>query len=95
MANRWLDYQNSICRVSLGTLFNVKDYAVCLDNIKLYSKKYSIAVYSYVLMTNYVHLRVIPESEQGVSQIMQALGRYYFRYISKAYERAGALWEGL
>ena len=57
----------------------------------LYSKKYSVAVYSYVLMTNHVHLRVIPESEQGVSQIVQALGRYYFRYISKAYERTGAL----
>ena len=35
-----------------------------------------------------------PETEQGVSQLMQALGRYYVRYINHSYNRTGTLWEG-
>ena len=50
--------------------FNDKNYVVYLNKVKLYSKKYSVAVYSYVLMTNYVHLLVTPEMEKGVSQMM-------------------------
>lgn len=54
------------------SFFNDKDYVVYLDKLKLYSKKYSVAVHSYVLMTNHVHLLMTPETEQGVSQMMQA-----------------------
>ena len=50
------------------SFFNDKDYAVYLDKLKLYSKKYSVAVHSYVLMTNDVHLLMTPETEQGVRQ---------------------------
>ncbi len=76
------------------SFFDDKDYAVYLDKLKLYSKKYSVAVHSYVLMTNHVHLLITPETEQGVSQMMQALGRYYVRYINQTYGRTGTLWEG-
>jgi len=76
------------------SFFNDKDYVVYLDKLKLYSTKYSVAVHSYVLMTNHVHLLMTPETEQGVSQVMQALGRYYVRYINQTYERTGTLWEG-
>ncbi len=76
------------------SFFNDQDYAVYLDKLKLYSKKYSVAVHSYVLMTNHVHLLMTPETEQGVSQLMQSLGRYYVRYINQTYDRTGTLWEG-
>jgi putative transposase len=76
------------------SFFDDKDYAVYLDKLKLYSKKYSVAVHSYVLMTNHVQLLITPETEQGVSQMMQALGRYYVRYINQTYGRTGTLWEG-
>lgn len=76
------------------SFFNDKDYAVYLDKLKLYSEKFSVAVHSYVLMTNHVHLLMTPETEQGVSQLMQSLGRYYVRYINQTYDRTGTLWEG-
>jgi putative transposase len=76
------------------SFFNDKDYVVYLDKLKLYSKKYSVAVHGYVLMTNHVHLLMTPETEQGVSQMMQSLGRYYVRYINQTYSRTGTLWEG-
>jgi len=53
-----------------ASFFNDKDYVVYLDKLKLYRKKYSVTVHSYVLMTNHVHLLMTPETEQGVSQMM-------------------------
>ncbi|WGL17226.1 transposase [Microbulbifer bruguierae] len=45
-------------------------------------------------MTNHVHLLVTPHSDQGVSRMMQALGRIYVRYFNREYRRLGTLWEG-
>ncbi|MFT5116479.1 MAG: putative transposase [Parasphingorhabdus sp.] len=45
-------------------------------------------------MTNHVHLLMTPETEKGVNQLMQSLGRYYVRYINQTYDRTGTLWEG-
>jgi putative transposase len=46
------------------------------------------------LMTNHVHLLMTPSDENGVSLMMQSLGRYYVRYINTTYNRTGTLWEG-
>ncbi len=74
--------------------FAEQDYAVYLDKLKDYSKKNKVAVHSFVLMTNHVHLLLTPEKAGGVSQLFQALGRYYVRYINQTYNRTGTLWEG-
>jgi putative transposase len=76
------------------SFFSDQDYTVYLDKLKEYGKKYKVAVHAYVLMTNHVHLLMTPETEKGVSQLMQALGRYYVMYINKTYQRSGTLWEG-
>jgi putative transposase len=76
------------------SFFSEQDYTVYLDKLKEYGKKYKVAVHAYVLMTNHVHLLMTPETEKGVSQLMQALGRYYVMYINKTYQRSGTLWEG-
>jgi putative transposase len=74
--------------------FEEQDYAVYLDNLKKYSQKYRVSIHSFVLMTNHVHLLLMPETAGGVSQLFQALGRYYVRYINQTYNRTGTLWEG-
>jgi len=35
-----------------------------------------------------------PSDEEGVSRVMQSLGRCYAQYINKTYRRTGTLWEG-
>lgn len=45
-------------------------------------------------MTNHVHLLLTPESTDGISRLMQTLGRHYVRYFNFTYKRSGALWEG-
>ncbi len=77
-----------------ATFFSDLDYQVYLDRLREYAEQFHVAVHNYVLMTNHVHLLLTPEDELGVSQMMQALGRIYVRYINKSYSRSGTLWEG-
>ena len=74
--------------------FDEQDYTVYLSKLNEYSEKYQVAVHSYVLMTNHVHLLVTPEEGDGVSRLIQSLGRYYVRYINQKHERTGTLWQG-
>lgn len=41
------------------------------------SQKCQVAVHAWVFMTNHVHLLITPRSEEGVSRMMQILGRRY------------------
>jgi len=66
-------------------------YAHWLDE---YSRKYRVAIHAWVFMTNHVHLLVTPETQTGVSRLMQTLGRHYVRYFNHTYKRTGTLWEG-
>ena len=74
--------------------FTEQDYLVYLSKLKEYSEKYQVAVHSYILMTNHVHLLLTPVEGDGVSRLIQSLGRYYVRYINQTHERTGTLWEG-
>jgi putative transposase len=44
--------------------------------------KFQANMHAFVLMTNHVHLLMTPETEKGMSQHMQSLGRYYVMYIT-------------
>lgn len=77
-----------------ASFFTNQDYAVYLDKLKKYASMYSVNIHAFVLMTNHVHLLVTPQTEKGVSQMMQSLGRCYVMYINNKYARSGTLWEG-
>ena len=74
--------------------FTEQDYVVYLDKLKDYSQKCNVQVHSYILMTNHVHLLLTPEESDGVSRLLQSLGRYYVRYVNHTHGRSGTLWEG-
>ena len=71
-----------------------EDYRRYLEDLEESAKKNDCRIHAYVLMTNHVHLLVTPMIEHGISQMMQALGRRYVRYINTSYQRTGTLWEG-
>jgi len=58
------------------------------------ANKYQVAIHAWVFMTNHVHLLMTPTTEDGISKMMQALGRQYVRYFNFTYKRSGTLWEG-
>ena len=71
-----------------------EDHGAYVSWLKEYSKKYKVEVHAWVMMTNHVHLLCTPRQENGVSQMMQSLGRRYVQYFNFEYRRSGTLWEG-
>jgi len=71
-----------------------EDMAVYAHWLHVYATKYVVHIHAWVFMTNHVHLLVTPWQANGVSRMMQSLGRYYVRYYNQTYRRSGTLWEG-
>ena len=59
-----------------------------------HARKQRVAVHAYVLMSNHFHLLATPETEEGIPQMMQAVGRRYVRNYNLRQARTGTLWEG-
>lgn len=71
-----------------------EDFAAYAYWLNDYAMKYQVAIHAWVFMTNHVHLLVTPETGDGVSKLLQTLGRHYVRYFNYTYRRTGTLWEG-
>jgi len=78
-------------QICFGSDDDFAAYAYWLDE---FSRKYHVAIHAWVFMTNHVHLLVTPETADGISKMMQSLGRQYVRYFNYTYRRTGTLWEG-
>jgi putative transposase len=70
------------------------DYQVLLGLIDIHAKKFDVDVHAYVLMSNHFHLLATPQTDTGLPQMMQAVGRSYVRYFNDLQGRTGTLWEG-
>jgi putative transposase len=70
------------------------DYEALLGLLDEYARKFHVAVHSYVLMSNHFHLLATPQTDDGVPQLLQAVGRSYVRQFNKRQQRTGTLWEG-
>jgi putative transposase len=66
----------------LPCFFDCADYIAYREALLVVAKRADVALHAYVLMTNRVHLLCTTERRGGVSQMMQALGRRYVRYIN-------------
>lgn len=65
-----------------------------MEKLKDACDKYQCDTHAYVLMSNHVHLLITPHTKNGISKVMQTLGRYYVQYFNYQYRRTGTLWEG-
>src|SRR5690349_3832073 len=70
------------------------DYELLLGLIDEHARKQHVAVHGYVMMSNHFHLLATPDSEEGIPQMMQAIGRRYVRNYNLRQQRSGTLWEG-
>jgi putative transposase len=71
-----------------------EDYQRFLGWLKESARFYSVAVHSYVLMPNHLHLLATPGDNDGLAQMMQKLGRFYVPWFNNKYERTGGLFQG-
>ena len=74
--------------------FTGQDYTRFHAYLLAASERFDCVIHAYIYMTNPVHLLVTPSGRQGVSRMVQSVGRRYVRYIYDVYNRSGTLWEG-
>jgi putative transposase len=70
------------------------DFERMLELLTEHASREKVAIHSYVLMTNHLHLLVTPQTATGLPRMMQAVGRRYVQYFNRRHGRTGTLWEG-
>ena len=70
------------------------DYLEFLARLREAAKQFKVTIHAYVLMPDHLHLLATPVDQDGLSRMMQWLGRYYVPYYNRKYERSGTLWQG-
>lgn len=73
---------------------DAQDYVVLKDLLREMTRRFLVDVHAYVLLPTQFHLLATPETEEGLPQFMQAVGRSYVRYFNNRHGRSGTLWEG-
>ena len=65
-----------------------------LQLLESLARQFEVAIHAYVLMDNHFHLLLTPQTDEGLSGMMQAVGRRYVRYFNDRHSRSGTLWDG-
>jgi len=71
-----------------------QDRRQLLDDLRECAALHRVSIHAYVLMDNHFHLLATPESAEGLSGMMQSLGRRYVAGFNKRHQRSGTLWDG-
>ncbi|MFZ6646045.1 transposase [Undibacterium sp. TJN25] len=70
------------------------DYTYFLSWMAEAARQFKVAVHAYALLPDHLHLLATPSDAEGLSRMMQWLGRHYVPYFNRKYKRTGTLWQG-
>src|SRR2546426_7177457 len=71
-----------------------EDREIYLRLLRKYAVNNGVLVDAYSLMPNHVHLIVIPEREESLSNMVQEAHGTYATLFNARYEKTGHMWEG-
>ena len=74
--------------------FKEEDRTAYLGWLRDYCAKYGMQVLAYCLMTNHIHMVVVPEAEGALEQVFRPLHTRYAQRINRAKKWKGHLWQG-
>ena len=74
--------------------FTDEDREQYLKWLKEYSKKHSVEILAYCLMTNHIHLIVVPTTESGLQDMLKPLHMRYAQRINRQRGWKGHVWQG-
>lgn len=74
--------------------FEDNDYLAYLRWLKEGAKRYKVDIHAYALMTNHIHILATADDKDGITRMMQYVGRHYVPYINYTYGTSGSIWEG-
>lgn len=74
--------------------FEDDDYAVYRDLLAEAAERSRVAIWSWCLMPNHVHLILVPSDPGGLADAMGDVHRRYTGFINARARRTGHLWQG-
>jgi putative transposase len=76
------------------TFFEDGDYELYLDLLADAADRSGVAIWSYCLMPNHVHIIAVPSDEDGLRRTFRHVHRHYTGYINARLRVTGHLWQG-
>jgi putative transposase len=76
-----------------NVFFDQEDRCLYLKWLKKYSLECGCTIHAYCLMSNHVHLLVVPQYNYSLAKTMQKLSLTFTQHINRKYKRTGRLWE--
>jgi putative transposase len=73
--------------------FHDQDREHYLRTLVRYCAEFKLQVWAYCLMTNHVHLLVVPEREYSLAQGIGRTNLIYTQYVNREYRRSGRVWQ--
>ncbi len=71
-----------------------EDFSRYLGILQQYREKYKFKLYHYILMSNHVHLVLLPSKRGGaLSEIMKGINLSYAYHYKKKYRHVGHFWQ--
>ena len=77
----------------MQVFFSDGDYCNYIRILAHKARRHSLAVWTYCLMPNHVHLIVVPSSEQGLSRPFGEAHNQYAREVNRQHGWTGHLWQ--
>jgi putative transposase len=74
--------------------FNEDDRRQYLEWLGEYCQRHEVDVLAYCLMTNHVHLVLVPATETGLNEVLKPLHMRYAQRINRGRGWKGHLWQG-
>lgn len=74
--------------------FNDEDRGKYLGWLQHYSERHKVDVLAYCLMTNHIHLILVPSTESGLQDVLKPLHMRYAQYINRNRGWKGHVWQG-
>jgi len=77
-----------------NVFFTPDDRRLYLYSLRHYCNLHSVGILSYTLMTNHVHLIVVPENGDGLHRVLKPVHARHAQWINRGLGFSGRLWQG-
>ena len=74
--------------------FTDEDRQVYLAWLQSYCEQHDVDILAYCLMTNHIHLVLVPNAEDGLQRVLKPLHMRYAQRVNRAQGWKGHLWQG-
>ncbi|MFH1846603.1 MAG: transposase [Candidatus Omnitrophota bacterium] len=75
------------------TFFDNEDYQKYLFFLENYKNKYDLEIFTYSLMPNHIHFKVIPNKADSLAKVFNYTQMCYAQHFNKKYKKIGHLWQ--